>query len=165
MDGYVVLPTMKRIYVFMIAILLLGCGKDKLPKSPIADSVAKPLPKVIQKEPHSPLPAISIWDAARVGAIDTVRELVESGVNLNVADVRDPLQPTPLHCAVQSLHKSIVEILVMNGAEINLKRTDGLTALDIVHKNDSVRDIESRDLRRSIAAILVRNGATAAKHK
>jgi ankyrin repeat protein len=97
--------------------------------------------------------------------MDTMHELVEGGINLNVADLHDPLQPTPLHCAVKYLHKSVVEILVMNGADINLKRTDGLTALDIVLKNDPVRDIKTRELRKSIAAILIRNGATAAKYK
>jgi ankyrin repeat protein len=62
-------------------------------------------------------------------------------------------------------HKAIVEMLLASGADINIKRNDGLTALDIVHKKNPGASDEDRALRKAIAGVLVRNGATAAKYK
>ena len=71
----------------------------------------------------------------------------------------------PLHCAVEAGHKAVAELLLAEGAEVNAKRADGLTALDIVLKADPEARDEVRAVRKAIASVLVRNGATAAKHK
>ena len=127
--------------------------------------VVKPVAEVIPPEPPPPSPAVSIWDAARDGDIEAVRGNIEAGASLDEPDAGDPLKPTPLHCAVASGHKAVAELLVAQGVAINAKRADGLTALDIVLKADPEASDEVQSARKAIAGVLVRNGATAAKHK
>ncbi|MED5380994.1 MAG: ankyrin repeat domain-containing protein [Verrucomicrobiota bacterium] len=136
------------------------------PEAPSAEPVVvKPVAEVILPEPPPPSSAVLIWDAARDGDIEAVRGNIEAGANLDEPDAGDPLKPTPLHCAVASGHKAVAELLVAQGVAINAKRADGLTALDIVLKDDPEASDEVQSARKAIAGVLVRNGATAAKHK
>jgi ankyrin repeat protein len=162
---------MRKLFSLFAVIIAAGCGRETAPlpqpaESPTAEPVVvQPVAKVIQQEPPPPSPGISIWDAARDGNVEAVRGQIDAGFNLNDPDAEDPLKPTPLHCAVSSGHQSVAELLVAEGATINAKRADGLTALDIVLKNDPETSDEERSVRKAIAGMLVRNGATAAKHK
>jgi hypothetical protein len=161
-------PIMKKLFSLIVAFAVVGCGRETPPPPPAAEPVViKPVAEVAQSEkpePPSP-PLISIWDAARGGDVKVVREHIVSGTQLNGPDETNPLKQTPLHCAVESGHKAVAELLLANGVDINVKRADGLTALDIVLKADPEASDEVRAVRKSIARVLVRNGATAAKHK
>ena len=162
---------MKKTFSLFAAILAVGCGRETAMQPPPSEApavepvVVKPVAEVIPPEPPPPSPAVSIWDAARDGDIEAVRGNIEAGANLDEPDVGDPLKPTPLHCAVASGHKAVAELLVTQGVAINAKRADGLTALDIVLKADPEASDEVQSARKAIAGVLVRNGATAAKHK
>ena len=156
---------MKNIFCFVIAFAAVSCGRETTPESPTAVApVVKPVADVIQQETPVP-PAISIWNAARTGDVGAVREHIASGTRLNEPDETNPLKQTSLHCAVESGHKAVAELLLASGADINAKQADGLTALDIVLKVDPEASDEDRAIRKEIARVLVRNGATAAKHK
>ena len=161
---------MKKILSLMLAFTVVGCGRETAPEPPNAEAlvaesvIVKPVAEIIPAEPPPP-PSISIWDAARAGDLEAVRGHIDSRENLDEPDAGDPLKPTPLHCAVASGHKAVAELLLTRGVDINAKRADGLTALDIVLKADPGASDEDRALRKAIAGVLVRNGATAAKHK
>lgn len=156
---------MKNIFSLIVAFTVVGCGGETTVELPVTEpSILSPVADVIQPEPPAP-PAISIWDAARAGDIEAVREHVASGTELNGPDESNPLKQTPLHCAVESAKKAVAELLLAKGADINTERADGLTALDIVLKVDPEASDGDRALRKAIARMLVRNGATAAKHK
>ena len=156
---------MKDIFCFVIAFAAVGCGRETTPEPPTAVApVVKPVADVIQQETSVP-PAISIWNAARTGDVGAVREHIARGTRLNEQDETNPLKQTSLHCAVESGHKDVAELLLASGADINAKQADGLTALDIVLKVDPEASDEDRAIRKEIARVLVRNGATAAKHK
>lgn len=163
--------TMKKTFSFFTAIISVGCGPETAPKPLPTEPtnaepvLVKPVAEVLKSEPSPAPPAVSIWDAARDGDVETVRGQIDAGLNLNEPDADDPLKPTPLHCAVAFGHKAFAELLLAEGADINAKRADGLTALDIVLKNDPGANDEERAFRKEIAGMLVRNGATAAKHK
>tara|TARA_B110000438_G_scaffold186760_1_gene178444 strand:+ start:573 stop:1052 length:480 start_codon:yes stop_codon:yes gene_type:complete len=159
---------MKKLFSLIVAFAVVGCGGEPPPPPPAAEPVViKPVAEVAQSEkPEPPAPpSISIWDAARGGDVNAVREHIVSGTQLNGPDETNHLKQTPLHCAVESGHKAVAELLLANGVDINVKRADGLTALDIVLKADPEASDEVRAVRKAIARVLVRNGATAAKHK
>ncbi|MFQ3168406.1 MAG: hypothetical protein ACI8QI_000951 [Limisphaerales bacterium] len=156
---------MKKLFSLIVVLAVVGCGRETPPPPPAAEPVLiKPVAEVAEPEPPAP-PPISIWDAARGGDVEAVRGHIASGTLLNGPDETNPLKQTPLHCAVESGHKAVAELLLANGAGINAKRADGLTALDIVLKADPEASDEDRAVRKAIAGMLVRNGATAAKHK
>ena len=162
---------MKKKLTLFVAIIAVGCGREteSQPLSTVPPNVepvvVEPVAEVVQSKPSPPSLVVSIWDAARNGDVDAVSEQIDAGLNLNEPDADDPLKPTPLHCAVALGHKAVVELLLAKGADINAKRADGLTALDIVLKYDPEASDQERAFRKEIAGILVRSGATAAKHK
>jgi hypothetical protein len=170
--GYVCRPIMKKLLTLIVAFAAVGCGRETSPEPLAVESpIVKPVAEVVKPDPPTePLkltapPALSIWDAARAGDVEAVREHIASGTRLNKPDETNPLKQTPLHCAVESGHKAVAELLLAEGAEINAKRADGLTSLDLVLKADPEASDEVRAVRKAIASVLVRNGATAAKHK
>jgi hypothetical protein len=69
---------------------------------------------------------ITIFDAAKTGDIQRVKELVESGVDINAASENGE---TPLIIAASNNHTDIVRSLLEAGADINIRRRDGMTAL------------------------------------
>ena len=52
--------------------------------------------------------------------IDKFKELIENGVNLNMPNKEDEEERTVLHLAVENGHFSVVELLVKNGADLNI---------------------------------------------
>ena len=64
--------------------------------------------------------------AAWAGDIDDAKELIASGVNVNVLD---SINETPLHGACSWSQHEMIKFLLSHGANPNLFSTDGLTAL------------------------------------
>ena len=94
---------MKHLLLTTIAaIVLMGCG----PKAP----------------------DISIYEAAREGNIEAVKQHIAAGTDVNAKD--DALEWTPLFMAAGKGHKEIAELLIAKGADVNAKDKDDETPLD-----------------------------------
>jgi ankyrin repeat protein len=74
--------------------------------------------------PHGEMTALLL--AARQGAIDGVRALVEAGANLDLAD---PQGTTPLMSAIVNRHNDVAELILESGADPNLTDSSGMGAL------------------------------------
>ena len=72
-------------------------------------------------------PSVDIWEAARTGNIEAVKQHLAAGVDVNAKDV-DGINP--LHYATWTDHKETVELLLANGADVNGKSDFGKTPLD-----------------------------------
>ena len=66
-------------------------------------------------------PAISIRQAAWDGDIKAVKQHLAAGVDV---DEKDLYGETSLHYAADKGHKEIVELLIANGADVNVKEKD-----------------------------------------
>ena len=79
-------------------------------------------------------PPKDIWEAAEQGDIEAVKEYLAAGTDVNAGggldDNGEPLLWTPLHHAAWVGHKAIAELLIENGADVNVKEEDGRTPLD-----------------------------------
>ena len=92
--------------------LLVGCATTQSPEPPTAK-----------------VPDISIYEAAREGNIEAVKQHIAAGTDVNAKD--DALEWTPLFMAAGKGHKEIAELLLANGAEVNAKGDGGVTPLHI----------------------------------
>ena len=93
-------------------------------------------------------PSVDIWEAARTGNIEAVKQHLAAGVDVNAKDV-DGINP--LHYATWTDHKETVELLITNGADVNAKDAAGNTPLDL-----SISKLE-------IAALLRKHGGKTEK--
>jgi ankyrin repeat protein len=93
------------------AVLLVGCATTQSPEPPTAKA-----------------PDISIYEAAREGNIEAVKQHIAAGTDVNAKD--DALEWTPLFMAAGKGHKEIVELLIAKGADVNAKDKDDETPLD-----------------------------------
>src|ERR1035438_1825728 len=71
-----------------------------------------------------------IHDAAQNGDMEKVKALLKGNPDL-VFSKNDNYGCTPLHLAVFSGHKEVVELLLTNKADVNAKSTNGLTPLHV----------------------------------
>ena len=71
---------------------------------------------------------ISIWKAAADGNIEAVKQHLAAGTDVNEANVNG--RGTPLHFSAAFGHKEVVELLIANGADVNITNPVNLTALD-----------------------------------
>ena len=85
-------------------------------------------------------PSVDIWEAARTGNIEAVKQHLAAGVDVNAKDV-DGINP--LHYATWTDHKETVELLITKGADVNAKDAAGNTPLDL-----SISKLEIADLLR-----------------
>ena len=79
-------------------------------------------------------PSVDIWEAARTGNIEAVKQHLAAGTDVNAKD--DMFGNTPLYEVVDGArihhkgsHKEIVELLIVNGADVNAKADSGRTPL------------------------------------
>ena len=98
-------------------------------------------------------PSVDIWEAARTGNIEAVRQHLAAGADVNG---KDAWGGTPLHYAASGGHKEIVELLIAKGAAVNAKRSDGGTPLDWA---------EETGFNKETADLLRKHGATTTKPK
>jgi ankyrin repeat protein len=85
----------------------------------------------------------SIHGAALGGDVESVKEFLSAGVNVNSKE--GSMIGTPLHYAVLGEHKEIVELLIDKGANVNAKDANGATPQDYA-------DGETVDLLRKYGA-------------
>ena len=68
-----------------------------------------------------------IYDAARKGNIEAVKQHLAAGTDVNA---KGDYKNTPLHHAAAAGHREIVELLITKGADVNAKNENGYTPLD-----------------------------------
>ncbi len=93
---------MKYLITTIAAVILVGCSKP-------------------------PPPNISIHLAAGAGNIEAIKQHLAAGTDLNAKD--EVAGWTPLNYAVMSGEKEAVEVLIDNGADVNVKDKYGSTPL------------------------------------
>jgi ankyrin repeat protein len=91
---------------------------------------AEPVAEAVKPKPPTPkVPVISINEAAERGFIETVKQHLDAGTDVNAKN--DPYGPmTPLHLAASQGQKEVVELLIDNGADVNAN-DGGTTPLDV----------------------------------
>ncbi len=102
----------------IVAVLVVGCGESQQ-STPAPET--KPVAEAAKVEPPIPKARnISIYDAARKGNIEAVKQHLATGVDVNVK-MKNILGTTPLHEAVRNNRKEIVELLIAEGANVNAR--------------------------------------------
>ncbi|MBA7619576.1 hypothetical protein ES703_26915 [subsurface metagenome] len=74
-------------------------------------------------------PVMSLHEAAGEGVIEQVKSLISKGADVNAMD--DRLAGTPLHLAAYIADRQVVELLIANGANVNVKNKWDRTPLQI----------------------------------
>jgi len=75
-------------------------------------------------------PNIPLWQAARMGNIEVVKQHLAAGARVGAKSPRNG--STPLHQAARNGRKEIAELLIAEGADVNAKDHNGKTPLDWV---------------------------------
>ncbi len=68
----------------------------------------------------------NIWVASTNGDINKVSEFLANGINVNA---QDEYGFSPIHAAASYGHVALIEYLISQGADVNLRDVDGDTAL------------------------------------
>jgi len=109
---------MKLLLTAIAAVMLVGCGESQKSTS---TKEAKPVDPVAgATKPESPAERV-IWplhEAATIGNIKAVKQHLEAGTDVDMATDGGV---TALHYAVIAGHKEIAELLIANGADVNLR--------------------------------------------
>jgi len=92
-------------------------------------------------------PPKDIWEAAKQGDVDAVKQFIVAGEDVNAKGGEWDM--TPLHLAVREGHKEIVEILIAEGAPLNAKGVGGFTPLHLA----------AEEGHKAVADLLISNGA------
>ncbi len=71
--------------------------------------------------------AKDIWEAAKQGDVDAVKQFIVDGEDVNA---KDDARITPLHPAANHNHKEVAELLIGKGADVNAKAWGDATPLD-----------------------------------
>jgi ankyrin repeat protein len=145
---------MKSIYLIAIAILAFGCGEKNEPttKTKPLEEKQQEVKEEVQPEENSAetQPAItetdqSLYDATLLGETEKVKKAIADGADVNTKGA--------LHNAVvaslDSGDNEIVEMFISNGANVNAKDDEGLTALDIIKSLSDIAAV-SKNLRAAI---------------
>ena len=93
---------MKQLLITIAAVVLVGCGPS--------------------------VPDISIYDAAKDGNIEAVKQHLETGHDVNAKNI---VGSTSLHNAGLKGHKEIAELLIAAGANVSAISDGGITPLYI----------------------------------
>jgi cytohesin len=114
---------MKHILITTIAaVVLVGCGESQQSAPPAEAKPVEPVAEAATPEPPTAkAPDISIRKAVESGNLKAVKQHIAAGANLNKKDFKEGI--TLLHRAADYGHKEIVELLIANGADVNVGRT------------------------------------------
>ncbi len=125
-----------RFFLIATALLICGCGgpatlpsaaAKKLPAAP--EDASMPTDEIASGEPQ-PTPMRMTDDAFRFaayeGKIDSVREGIAAGNNVNAVDERSL---SPLHMAAFNGNTDVVKLLLEHGATLDAKDAEGKTPL------------------------------------
>ena len=107
------------------AILLVGCGNPQPPTVEDFTEAAQPIPTPEPQTATIETPDVPLWEAARIGNIEAVRLHLAGGMDANA---KDESGWAPLHGASGSGQREIVELLLANGAKVNVTALSGKTA-------------------------------------
>ena len=111
-----------QLIAIVAALLVVGCGESQPPEPP----------------------DLSIHEAVRRGNIEAVKQHLAAGTDVDAKDGRFGNR-TPLFSAIYYGHKEIVELLLANGADVNVRSFGGLTPLNMA---DEQGEKEIADLLR-----------------
>ena len=118
---------MKHLLLTTIAaVVLVGCGESQqstpAPESKPVEPVAE---AAMPEPPTAKAPDISIHDAAADGNIEAVKQHLDAGADVEF----DIYGLSVLDLAAGEGHKEIAELLIANGADVNVKDKSGTTLL------------------------------------
>jgi ankyrin repeat protein len=124
---------MKHLLLTTIAaVMLVGCGPTNPPDRAAAQLLLGLKPSEMK-----------IWEAAGKGNIEAVQYHLNKGVDINAKDYKGW---TALHHASWDLHKEAVELLINEGAQINVKILSGNVADIAKHFGESPSSVEKTPL-------------------
>ncbi len=139
---------MKHLLLTTIAaVVLVGCVTKQLQKT-------KAIPIQQAEPPTAKLPDISIHEAAMQRNLETVKQHIAAGADVNAKD--DDRGMTPLHYAAGNGHKEIVVLLITEGADVNAKNSAGVTPL---HSAAVGIETELAPVEKEIVELLIAKGA------
>ena len=145
---------MKSIYLIAFAILAFGCGEKNEPatKTKPLEEKQQEVKEEVQPEENSAetQPATtetdqSLFDATLLGETEKVKKAIADGADVNTKGAF-------VNAVVGSLDSGdneIVEMFISNGANVNAKDDEGLTALDIIKSLSDIAAV-SKNLRAAI---------------
>ena len=90
---------------------------------------------------------MTIYNAAKIGSLEAVHQLIQSGVNIEERD--NESNKTPLMVASENGHAEIVRILLDKGANIETKDNDNINDKAIDETLD-VHIVEDGDIRMAV---------------
>ena len=111
---------MKHILLTTIAaVVLVGCGESQQSATPAEAKPVEPVAEAATPElPTAKPPDISIREAVKTGNIETVKQHLDAGADVNA---KGKYGRTPLHYAASRGLKKIIELLIAQGADVNTK--------------------------------------------
>ena len=145
---------MKSIFLIAIGILAFGCGEKNEPttktkpleekRQEIKEEV-KPKENSAENQLATKKSDQSLYDATLLGETEKVKQAIADGADVNTKGA--------LHNAVvaslDSGDNEIVEMFISNGANVNAKDDEGLTALDIIKSLSGIAAV-SKNLRAAL---------------
>ena len=129
---------MKQLLITIAAVVLVGCGPS--------------------------VPDMNIHKAAITGDIEAVKQYLDAGGDVNA---KDEATTFPLYYAAMYGHKEIVELLIANGADVNLRSgmvvktedgSDGEQAAQEIMNNKTALDMAYGSKHMEVVDLLRKHG-------
>ena len=131
---------MKQLIATIAAALLVGCGEAQRSAPPAEVKPSASVPEAAPPEPPTAKAIdISVIKAANKGDIETVKQYLDAGMDVNAKHKGRTL----LHAAAGRGREVIAELLIDNGANVNVK--DALAATPL-HEAANIGDNELVEL-------------------